>query len=734
MNALRGGRPGQTLPIFALASLFIIGVVALAVDYGFLTNQHRNLQAFTDESATAGAEKLGSYPDPTALLNARKAALIYLRDSLGLRASVPDVNTVATACNGSGFNKDLGSAGTTSCALGSTYHFSILAPGDVVGLGSSAALSRTISVRVSESVTTALAGVFSLSQSSVGAFSVAQSGPGYANYALYSDGCVNVNSSKTEIVLGDMYVNQCTLNPGTGAMCTAGEGPSNPDNPRLGGAAGDATFGPYSNLPSTPLPIQTKAGCTAALLFTGKALATGNIGKTDVEEPPPTYAPPPNIPTCTPGVTCAAAATSGSPGGNACTNGVRDALGNTPNNCFVPGAYSTIGPIANNLNPGVYHIYGDPAAACYKSTATLNLGGVTNDTSNCPAVWFSGNTLNANYADVRHSCWANPNVPASGTFSGTNCPDGLIDNPSVVADPICSPGCPGIALGPPALVGPMVANAGPCGNLDPVGVFGGTTYYVRISAYNSYGDSLTFEYNQNVLSPPKKGCLTATWTAVAGATGYHVWVGLTPNSETLYSTVAATTVTITDVPAAGARLYPVVDSSACTGFCNIPQSFQQNYGVTFVLEGKAGVCVGGINGSFPGGACRSDDTRPVVLLGPACSGTWAASPTGASDAAATTYVCPNGSVSTNDGVFTFFGPGQGTFWVGSVRAGGIFGTTGVLDLPRAFLNLDSGLYKFHVVPGQVIVHNMNINSGNALDPLIYWGQPPKPSIQVRIIQ
>ncbi|MDQ6747255.1 MAG: pilus assembly protein TadG-related protein, partial [Candidatus Dormibacteraeota bacterium] len=136
MRRLPRSQRGQTLPIFALASLFIIGVVALAVDYGFLTNQHRNLQAFADEGATAGAIKLGGYPAPADRTNARKAALVYLRDNLKLSAAAVNATTVAALGAKCGVADNMGTAGTASCVLpGTTYKVSIWSPAESVGLG-----------------------------------------------------------------------------------------------------------------------------------------------------------------------------------------------------------------------------------------------------------------------------------------------------------------------------------------------------------------------------------------------------------------------------------------------------------------------------------------------------------------------------------------------------------------------------------------------------------------------
>ncbi|MEA2684376.1 MAG: hypothetical protein QOK05_2704 [Chloroflexota bacterium] len=704
---------GQTLPIFALASLFIVGVVALAVDFGFLTNQHRNLQAFADEAATAGALKLGLNPGKAERTAARDAALIYLRENLGLGSS-PSTSAVAAACIPSppvatDLTSNVGTASAASCQLGTTtYKVSIWSPAEPTGLGPSAPLSQTVSVRISESVTTALAGLFSFSRVPVGAFSVAQAGTAQPNYALYSDGCINVLSSKTEVIAGDVYINQCTLSPGSGAFCTYGQGPNSPTNPRLGASAGDATYGPYSTLPITLIPLQTKAGCTSAAVFIGKEFATGNIIHSGLEEPPPTFGPPPLVPTCAPG-TCAPATTSSA----ACLNGSKDSSGATATDCFSPGAYTTIGPINNNLNPGVYHIYGDPASSCTRSQATTN----------CAAVYFAGNTFNANWPDVANRCWKAPNVPSSGTFSGL-CPDGFIDNPTFgITDPQCAPGCPVAVLSPPtfALAASIVG-----GNLDPVGT--GTLYYFKVTAYNSFGDSLSNELAVNVISPTNTGKVTITITGASpGATGYHVWgPSLTPGGE-LFSTTFNGSVNVGSIPV-GSALFPLFDTSGCPGFCNMPGdlrggSQQGQYGVTFVLEGKASVCVGHTTGNPP--VCESDSPHPTVLLAPYCNSGFTA--------VNGIYQCTNTAVSTNDGTFTFYGPSEGVVWAGTDSGTpGAFGLTGVIDLPRAKLKVDTT--KFHLVPGQAIFHHLDLNSSNTLDPLIYWGHPPQTLIQVRIIR
>lgn len=717
----RSGQRGQTLPIFALASLFIIGTVALTVDFGFLANQHRNLQVFADQASTAGAYKLGSNPGPNDRTAARKAAFLYLRDNLGLGGAIPALSLATVMASCGDFTSNVGTAGTASCQLGSTtFKVSIWSPAEGIPAGQDLGLTRTVSVRISEGVTTALAGIFSASQVNAGAFSVAQYGPGQPSFALYSDGCVNITSNKLESIAGNMYINECSLNPqGNGAFCTYTEGPS--ASPRLGASSGAAVYGPYANLPTTILSSQTVAGCTVPASPAGTEFATGNVIKAPEEESPPAYSPPPNIPA----TLLAASATNSCRAhigvlGNAVQgNGTKDALGNDPHNCYDPGEYTTIGlasPIANNLNPGVYHILGDNTTGCYTSSSDLD----------CTAVLFGDNTLNANYNDVLHKCWANPQIPAAGTFSAP-CPDGFIDDPTTgITDPQCAPGCPATALTKPTFT--LTASA-LGGFLDPIGT--GTTYYVRVTAKNGFGESISNEVSVNVVSPLHTGSITVQLTgASVGATGYNIYgPSIAPATELLsgatFNAAVPPSATLTSIPV-NTALFPLFDSSACPGFCNIPLRPTENYGVTFVLEGKASVCLGELNGD--GIHCDDTNTHPLVLLSPYCASGFTAAGSGTS----ATQLCNSTSASSNDGAFVFYGPTQGTVLLGGQGTGVTMGITGVLDLPRAYLNIDEG--RFHAVPGQVIVHNVDIDSVNLLDPLVYFGLGPPPPISVRLIQ
>jgi hypothetical protein len=81
--------------------------------------------------------------------------------------------------------------------------------------------------------------------------------------------------------------------------------------------------------------------------------------------------------------------------------------------------------------------------------------------------------------------------------------------------------------------------------------------------------------------------------------------------------------------------------------------------------------------------------------------------------------CPNvtSGSNLNDGAFVIYGTPNGT---GVIQpAGGQLGLTGTIFAPQHSLNVSSGT-RFQLIPGQALVLDATFNSGNALDPLIYW--------------
>jgi hypothetical protein len=76
----RSRRPGNVVPIVAILAVFLVGMVAFAIDTGYVAGTRTQLQAATDAGALAGCEKLGTWsggplPEASAKAEAKKFAL-----------------------------------------------------------------------------------------------------------------------------------------------------------------------------------------------------------------------------------------------------------------------------------------------------------------------------------------------------------------------------------------------------------------------------------------------------------------------------------------------------------------------------------------------------------------------------------------------------------------------------------------------------------------------------------
>ncbi|HKB05265.1 MAG TPA: Tad domain-containing protein [Gemmataceae bacterium] len=72
-------RPGNVIPIVAILAVFLVGMVAFAIDTGYVAGTRTQLQRATDSGALAGCEKLGKWaggaiPDAAAKLECKKFA------------------------------------------------------------------------------------------------------------------------------------------------------------------------------------------------------------------------------------------------------------------------------------------------------------------------------------------------------------------------------------------------------------------------------------------------------------------------------------------------------------------------------------------------------------------------------------------------------------------------------------------------------------------------------------
>jgi hypothetical protein len=748
--------------VTALAAFFIVAIAALAVDFGLLVNQHRQLQAYVDEAAAAGSAKLDPTTtdgqDPSIQQSARQAAFIYLRNNL-LRNVANPASSLPLSALGSGANAS--NCGTVSgsilakdmqgCPLPSplaTYTVSICTPGDRDQDDSQCAAANqdrsanTVSVYVRENVATSFANVFGVAHATAAAYGEAQyltpAGTNQLNVALFSYGCITTGN-QLEIVGGDVYVDKCSIQPqssGNGAFCAQ----SNLLQ------AGNIVFGPEANVP-TPAPLVNQSLATCRAATAGQVVGMGQVVQRTQPLAVPAFPPPPGWSGFSP--------TGASPAvaNNRCYNGTVDASGNPPNNCYNPGVYSSIGAcgggggscsnsagpgsidsrgaIANNLNPGVYYVTGENDATC-----------PANQTLGCHAsgVVFGGNTMNANWNYVADRCWAAPNTPAAGSFTAP-CVDGVINDPTstAISDPQCS------TSGQAALPAPTYAltSAATGGFLDPAGT--GSKYFVRVTALDAMGETTSTEQGITVASPAHTGKINIAITAplaAQGVTSYNIYVSPAShpttdsvgNDEISYANVTGVATSVLDV--GGGSTYPRFDTSSCkTGFHNIPNSpdRHQNNGVTFVLMGQASLC---LDASCTG----SSGSQPTVMLSPFCSSLRSdelPSPT-----PSVTQVVPAGTACPyantgpyiNDGAFQIYGA-QSVGWVEAAGTNTRWSMSGTLYGPSMYLNITSNA-QLSVVCGQGIFRLVNIQSGNHLTPSFYNAcsnttlARPQPLIQI----
>jgi len=709
---------GQIVPIFGIMLVFVIGSVALAVDFGLLSNQHRNLQVFADQAALAGVQQLN--PDTvtsqatSSQTAARRTALIYLRENLagGNGATQLPIASLSAgtyaACWGSSatvFTVDI-----RQCQMPapfSAYTVTICTPGETAASGPGCTLQTgqrfdTLSVRITETVSTGMLRAVGITTQNATGYAEAQfsaanalsSGNGsqgaYEPFSLYSNGCVT-SGNQLQIIQGDVYLNQCSLQPQSGGLA----GFCIESSPTT---AGNLVIGPDGTIP-VPAPVDNQSLATCQNTGHGGISVMGDTTHLLAPLPPPQFTPPPGYVDFNPNGTYSAAQPN-----NRCVNNTVAADGSVPNNCFNPGYYTTLSGISNNLNPGIYYVVGDPTCNASSNTTT------------CDGVNFSGDTLNANWNDVKDGCWASPNAPASGSFTAP-CPDGFaVDPTSGVSDSQCT----GAAF--PALAAPLfsLASSASAGNLDPGGT--GTAYFVRVTASNAFGESTSTESSVVVNSTSGNHSLTVTITAAAGATRYQVYVGTGSRSELQSGApVSSGATTVTD--SGSGTPYPRFDTSSCsTGFRNIPRSPDpsQNNGVTFVVYNKASFCANA--------SCGSPSTKPTIMLSPFCSTYRFGLPVNAPDVAVTpppgisagTACAPPYATSgpyMNDGAFLLYGPSQG--FAGNSGNGATLAMVGTVYMPSGTFSVGQNAI-LEIIPGQAVVHDWQVQSGNHQNPAIYF--------------
>ena len=95
---------------------------------------------------------------------------------------------------------------------------------------------------------------------------------------------------------------------------------------------------------------------------------------------------------------------------------------------------------------------------------------------------------------------------------------------------------------------------------------GGTSYFYRVSATFSSGESLAgSEAKYDAPSGTNTNKITVNWTAVSGATGYKIYRGTATGEELLLATVGAVTTYTDDTNATPAGAMPTSDTSSGVG-------------------------------------------------------------------------------------------------------------------------------------------------------------------------
>ena len=99
VNALtrRRAGSGQTLVIFALFLVVLLGATAIAVDYGSLLKVRRDYQNVADAAVLSGSVFLTRPVTIAKQQSARKAAWKSISDQLGLTLDEPTLTFLATA-------------------------------------------------------------------------------------------------------------------------------------------------------------------------------------------------------------------------------------------------------------------------------------------------------------------------------------------------------------------------------------------------------------------------------------------------------------------------------------------------------------------------------------------------------------------------------------------------------------------------------------------------------------
>jgi hypothetical protein len=172
-----------------------------------------------------------------------------------------------------------------------------------------------------------------------------------------------------------------------------------------------------------------------------------------------------------------------------------------------------------------------------------------------------------------------------------------------------------------------------------------------------------------------------------------------------------------NAPATSSYVAPCPDGLILdpSSFANVPSSNvpAQNFGVTFVLFNKAGLDGNGVNPVVLSPYCSTFRDLPVnapdvkVPL-----------PTGVSRGTACEPPYAQSGAYLNDGAFVIYGSTTGIITPGA-NPNAYMEVSGTVYLPSGTLQ-SANLSPFTIIPGQAIVNQTNIQSGNHPNPAFYY--------------
>lgn len=240
MTARHRRHAGQVVPIAAIFMAVILGAVALAVDLGIGGHHHRNLQNAADAGALVGARDLGKTsvsPNQADRNTAVVDALRAVYDHMGWGATGTTwANAVVDAQTGLNCKANASAVHCDVTANGPGVFASQTVTVDVPPktarnsayneTGSNGAPWGYIQVDVSETDSSAFAGVIGVKTETTGGHSVAYHFPGSQpfGFALYSNSVV-LGGNQSEIIAGNVYSyrNIQPQSSGQSAFCAASD-------------------------------------------------------------------------------------------------------------------------------------------------------------------------------------------------------------------------------------------------------------------------------------------------------------------------------------------------------------------------------------------------------------------------------------------------------------------------------------------------------------------------------